>query len=217
MRRWVAAAFLVLGLGCAGFGAAPEPPPPGDGPAAVVAHTGDATADGPTADTAGSGEEDPAGPDPDAPRRPPARHKAKRKAHVRPPLTGPARPPPSVVAPKKKKTAPQPGPKPEGIEQVADRSWRVSRALVDRWQDDPYRLGNAREKDQGWELLGVKVKDAWHLGMRNKDLVLLVNGHKLHTKPQLLSAYLACKNDSEFEVTFVRAGETIVHHYTVVE
>ena len=106
---------------------------------------------------------------------------------------------------------------PPGLEQVGPTSWRVTRALVTHWQDDPYRLGNVKEHDPGWELLGVRTRDAYHLGMRNKDVVVQVNGHKLNTMPQLMSTYLFCKNDEKFEVEFVRAGQTMVHRYEIIE
>jgi hypothetical protein len=211
MRWWLAVGVLATGLGCAGFGPA-EPVSVPTTPADTDAPEGDAAAAVSTADT---GEE--AEPEAD-PGEPPA-SRGKRK--VRAPKPGPKPPsgaePDPLVPKKKKKAPPQPGPKPEGIEQVSDTSWRVRRSLVDHWQQDPYRLGNVREKEPGWEVIGVRPKDGYHLGVRNKDVVMEVNGHKLRTKPQLLSAYLDLKNDRVFDVTLVRAGVVRVHHYEVVE
>ncbi len=210
MRWWSIVVGVGLALGCAGFGATPEPAPvetveptPVEGGPAADHTGGDAAADT-TGDT-GEVEE---------PREP--RRKAHKGKRARPtPIVTPR--PPRQPKPAKKKPPPQPPPKPDGIEQVGDTHWRVSRALVQRWQDNPYALAGAREKDPGWELVGVRVHHAYWLGMKNKDLLMLVNGHKLNTKPQLLSAYLACKNDEEFDVTFVRAGQTVVHHYSIVD
>lgn len=211
MRRcWTVAAVvagLITAIGCGGFGAAEDPgealpaeavPAETEAPPEAV-HTAE--------DTGGD-----APPDEDAP----PRAKAKRKGRPARPPAAP-RPEPPAAAPKKKKPPPAPGPKPDGVEQVGDGHWRVARALVERWHDDPYQLGNVREQEPGWELIGVRVKDAYHLGMRNKDVVIEVNGHKLRTKPQLLSAYLDLKNDRSFAVTFVRAGATKVHRYDVVD
>lgn len=107
------------------------------------------------------------------------------------------------------------GPKPDGINQVGETSWTVTRALADHWMKDPYALGNARESGAGWQLFAIRTKAAYHLGMRNGDIVIEANGHKLDTKPQLLAAYLDLKNDREFDVTFLRAGRTLHHHYAI--
>jgi hypothetical protein len=108
------------------------------------------------------------------------------------------------------------GPKPAGINQVGDKSWTVTRGLADHWMEDPYTLGNARESGSGWQVFSVRTKAAYHLGMRNGDIVIEANGHRLDTKPQLLAAYLDLKNDREFDVTFLRAGAKMHHHYAIV-
>ncbi|MCB9673404.1 MAG: PDZ domain-containing protein [Alphaproteobacteria bacterium] len=110
----------------------------------------------------------------------------------------------------------QPSPAPSGITQVSSTKWTVSRSLANRWMDDPYSLGNARESGAGWQLMGIKTRDAYHLGMRNGDIVLEANGHKLNTKPQLLAAYLDLKNDTVFNVTFLRNGQRMTHTYQIV-
>ena len=108
-----------------------------------------------------------------------------------------------------------PSPAPSGITQVSTQSWRVDQALVDRWKDDPYELSQVREEGDGWELLGVRQRNAYHLGMRNRDVLLEANGHKLNTRAQLLVAYLALKNDRVFDLVFLRQGKRLVHHYEI--
>jgi type II secretory pathway component PulC len=105
--------------------------------------------------------------------------------------------------------------KPSGITQTNNTSWKVTQSLVDQWQENPYLLGNVRESGEGWQLMGVRQRLAYHLGMRNGDIVLEVNGHKLDSEPQLLAAYLACKNDREFDVVFLRNGQRKTHHYSI--
>ena len=51
--------------------------------------------------------------------------------------------------------------------------------------------------------------------MRNKDVILEVNGKKLNSKAQLVAAYLALKNKKEFDVLFERNGKKRTHHYVV--
>jgi hypothetical protein len=53
--------------------------------------------------------------------------------------------------------------------------------------------------------------------MKNLDRIVEVNGKKLNTQAQLLAAYLALKNKTEFDVVFVRDGKTITHHYRIVD
>jgi S1-C subfamily serine protease len=105
--------------------------------------------------------------------------------------------------------------KPSGITQTNGTSWKVTQSLVNQWQENPYLLGNVRESGEGWQLMGVRQRLAYHLGMRNGDIVLEVNGHKLNTEPQLLAAYLACKNDKEFDIVFLRGGQRKTHHYSI--
>jgi hypothetical protein len=108
-------------------------------------------------------------------------------------------------------------PKPAGINQVSATKWTVTRSLADQWMKNPYALGNVREAGAGWQIVGVRAKAGHWLGMKNGDIIMEANGHKLDTRPQLLSAYLDLKNDRLFRVTFVRDGQTMVHTYQVLE
>lgn len=134
------------------------------------------------------------------------------------PVREPSTQKPSPPATSEPKPAKKPIPAaPPGITQVNATTWRVSRNLFDLWQADPYKLGNVRESGEGWQLIGIRQRSAYHLGMRNSDIVLEVNGHKLNTMPQLLAAYLACKNDTKFDVVFLRGGKRMTHHYTIID
>lgn len=114
--------------------------------------------------------------------------------------------------------APKPAPEGlRGVDQKGTRSWTVKKRLVGRWKDNPYSLGNAVQSGEGWSLRQVRAKDAYHLGMRNKDVVLSVNGKKLNTQAQLLAAYVALKNKTSFDVVFERKGKRISHHYEIVD
>ena len=64
---------------------------------------------------------------------------------------------------------------------------------------------------------GVRTRAAYHLGMRNGDVIMEVNGHRLNTKTQLLGAYLDLRNDKTFDVVFYRDGVRRVHHYVIVD
>lgn len=109
-------------------------------------------------------------------------------------------------------------PPPKGLEILPDNRWRVSRALADRWQENPYRLANTEEAGAGWRLSRVRpYGPGWYLGLRNGDVILTVNGHKLDTMPQLLMAYAKLKNDTSFEVQIRRGGQIRTHHYTIVD
>jgi hypothetical protein len=147
----------------------------------------------------------------------------------RPPADGQKPPAPGARNPQARKPGAKPGqpgqpgqprpvaPKPPGINQVSATKWTITRSLADQWMKNPYALGNVREAGEGWQLVGVRAKAAHWLGMHNGDVILEANGHKLDTRPQLLAAYLDLKNDKLFRVTFVRAGQTVVHTYQIVE
>jgi len=114
---------------------------------------------------------------------------------------------------------PEPGPEePEGlrgVKQVNPHAWTVRQKVADRWEDDPYDLASVESHGDGWMLRKVRKKDAYHLGMRNKDIILSVNGRKLKTQAQLLAAYLALKNKTDFEVVFLRKGKQMKHTYKI--
>ena len=107
-----------------------------------------------------------------------------------------------------------PAPAPPGITQVSDRSWtgdpEPRRSLAGRSVPPGQRPRGGR----GLGAAGVRQRNAYHLGMRNKELLLEINGHKL-TPARTDVAYLACKNDREFDLVFLRAGKRIVHHYAI--
>lgn len=161
-----------------------------------------------------------------AERREPAGREGREEARTpaKPPTGGDARQPtardPESRPPGQRTGQPAartPPPKPDGIQQLSATKWTVTRSLADQWMKNPYALGNVREAGAGWQLTGVRVKAAHWLGMRNGDVLMEANGHKLDTRPQLLAAYLDLKNDRVFRVTFVRNGQTMVHTYQIVE
>mgnify|MGYP000244387957 CR=1 FL=1 len=242
MTRWLVPATLAMMLGCTGLVGADGPPagdtadPDHGGPVAEAPAdapddndgAADAEADEPVADD-----------EPDAPVAeeegdpvPAARRPRRRKRGAPPPTRrsngapnpsaepaptpepAPAQPEPAPEpAPKKAKT---PSPKPKGITQLSDTHWQVTKANFERWKGDPYALGGGiSQSGDGWEVRWVRKREAWHLGMKNKDVVLEINGKKLKNKAQLAAAYLALKNKSDFEVLFERKGQRMTHQYTV--
>ena len=228
MKRLLFPVTLLATLGCmGGLGDAEAPRGDTAAPAAVdpPLPVDDGVVEGAPTDTAaapaepgaeeGDGSEDPA--------RRPRRRRRKPGAAPRPaphtsPKPAPAPAPVEEVAP-----APKPKPKPKGpptpspggIDKVADTTWQVTQANVDRWKDDPYILSSVHQEDVGWSLVYARKREAWHLGMRNKDVILEVNGKKLNSKAQLVAAYLALKNKKEFDVLFERNGKKRTHHYVV--
>jgi hypothetical protein len=199
---WLSALLL---LGCAGPADAVDPP---EAPVASPVPVEVAPAVDTAAVSPSPGAATPRA-DPPAPRRQVPEPRKVGKETSPAPVPAPA---PAPAAPKHPIA-----PKPAGISQVGDRSWTVTRQLVDQWQSDPYELGNVQEDGEGWQLIGVRQRPAYHLGMRNGDIVLEVNGHKLNTTANLMAAYLACKNDTQFDVVFLRKGARMTHHYAIVK
>jgi hypothetical protein len=220
------ALLLLLCLGCAGATAVEVVPPLAEADDAVLAGAADtgldevptqdqAPADEAPADEVPAGDDGVAAADPEPDRRPNSAPASPKPAP--PPAAGAGEEEPPGDDGAEKKARHPPAPAPSGISQVNGTTWQVQQRLVDRWQADPYTLGNVRESGAGWELIGIRQRNAYHLGMRNSDIVLEVNGKKLNTMPQLLAAYLALKNDKSFDVVFLRRGAQKVHHYRIVE
>jgi len=171
-----------------------------------------------------AGEGEPDAPQGRRPRRrrrrgPPGRRGGKRPAKPTPqPDAPPAEEAPEPEPDVEEDDGPKgpPTPKPSGITQLSDTHWQVTQSNFERWKNDPYALGGGiSQKGEGWEVRWVRKREAWHLGMKNKDVVLQINGKKLKNKAQLAAAYLTLKNKSEFEVLFERKGKQMTHHYTV--
>ena len=109
-----------------------------------------------------------------------------------------------------------PTPKPGGITQISDTHWQVTKANFERWKSDPYALGGGiSQQGDGWKVRWIRKREAWHLGMKNNDVILQINGKKLKNKAQMAAAYLALKNKDDFEVLFERKGKQMTHRYTV--
>jgi hypothetical protein len=235
--RFVLPFTVFVTLGCmGGFGDAEVPQGDTSAPVAVdpeLPTEDDGVAEGEPADT-GTAEGSDEGGDPDAtegdeepqarPRRRRRRRPGQGGAKPGPDKPAPAKPAPAKPPPAPAEEAPTPEPakpsgpptsKPAGITQIDDTTWQVSQANVDRWKDDPYILSSVHQEDVGWSLVYARKREAWHLGMRNKDVILEVNGKKLNSKAQLVAAYMALKNKKEFDVLFERKGKKRTHHYIV--
>lgn len=100
----------------------------------------------------------------------------------------------------------------------AGDSWEIRPWRVERWKDNPYRLGNAEKHGEGWKLKSVrKGSPGWWIGLRNGDVIYEVNDKQINTMPKLIAAYIKLKNQTVFDVKIERAGEKRTHHYEIVE
>jgi hypothetical protein len=108
---------------------------------------------------------------------------------------------------------------PAGVEYLGDDKWRVQRKVVDRYVENPDKLGcSAREKGKGYELVGVQATDdAYALGGRNRDLVLSINGKSLDDSSDLLNLYLTLQDANQLTVVLERAGARRTHHYQITD
>jgi hypothetical protein len=52
-------------------------------------------------------------------------------------------------------------------------------------------------------------------GLRSKDVIQLVNGHKTNNLAQIIGLWLTSKRYGDFEIVFWRKGQIITHTYTV--
>lgn len=104
---------------------------------------------------------------------------------------------------------------PDGIDQVNSTTWDVKKRLVRGWKDDPDSLARVDEKGKGWEIKHSRHRDAFHLGMRNGDVITQVNGYELDTQLKLLAALAALDDEDDFRVKFKRDGTKLTHRYHV--
>jgi|GEM_PF-3897070 len=100
---------------------------------------------------------------------------------------------------------------PAGIVALGGNKWSVKRSLVKKWEDHPRKFAKVAEKGKGWALKGVDTRDARHLGFRNGDVVLSVNGHPLATEAQAAAAYGLVRNKKQIVVKFKRDGNKRTH------
>jgi hypothetical protein len=202
-------ACVLWGLACSGT-VEVEPQPEVANEVPVAVDTGSATPDEPTSGS----------PDPARRNEPRAPLEAPPPGADDPPEQG--EPPPAVEPGEDEEDGKgakrEPGEAPRGITKVSDDRWQLTTRLADSYKDDPYQLANAVEKvGEGWKIKGVRQKDAYHLGLRGSDVVFEVNGHKLKTQAQLLTAYATLRNKKAYEVLIERNGKLKTLHYDIVE
>ena len=114
--------------------------------------------------------------------------------------------------------SPSPAPvAPSGITDLGNNTWQVKRSLVNKWEDNPSRLGDASQKNQGFKLSSINnASDAYFVGLRNGDIVTSLNGHSMGSTGEALLAYAAVQNASTINVKLKRDGSSRTHKYKIV-
>ena len=106
---------------------------------------------------------------------------------------------------------------PKGLEILPNAKWKVPRHLLDRWEDNPSRLGTAEEHNKGYKLKVRNNSPGWWLGLRTGDVVVKVNDLPIDTKMQLLSTWMKVKNKDRLVLKIRRDGDLLEHTYVIVD
>ena len=131
-------------------------------------------------------------------------------------------PPKDFAAPKKKKDA-KPG---NGFaRQTGEGEYVVDRIAVEESISNPKRLltdarmlphFNEQKVQVGFVLSEVKPGGVYHtLGLKNKDIVLGVNGLKLSNPESALEAFSALKGTNRISVDIIRSGNPMTLKYNL--
>jgi hypothetical protein len=105
---------------------------------------------------------------------------------------------------------------PIGLTQVSDTKWTVTRTLLDKWMADPGKLASAKQRQLGYQLVGIKTgSDLWHAGLRNGDVIQQVNGYSLASQSEAIAAYIALQSATKLTCKLARAGGPRTHTYTI--
>ncbi|MBX2797192.1 MAG: hypothetical protein KTR31_05975 [Myxococcales bacterium] len=228
---------IASGLACAGI-TEPAPAPPEDDLIVHEAETGlladqpdgepsEPVAPQPTPEPDAVPEPQPAAPEPQptapeptAPEPQPTAPKPQPSATSSPapqpaapePTAASSRPEPAPAAPKTKHPI---GPKPAGLEQLGPQRWQLSAELFAQIKRKPAELGRMTKDGPGFRLHGVRPRHGYHLGLRNRDLLLRINGRKLRNQGQVEAAFEALQDEGQFEMLLERRGQERVHTYVI--
>ncbi len=114
----------------------------------------------------------------------------------------------------------------DGIEQLDDHTWQISRALIKEHTRTLKQLNALgwshayRDDDagvRGWRIGGFGCRSPLHAGgLRHKDVVRSVNGKPTNTVLQLFGLWTTWGRTDLFEVVVWRRGKEVVLRYKLV-
>lgn len=112
--------------------------------------------------------------------------------------------------------SPAPSAPPEGIEQVNSTTWTVSQEKKDAILANPGKFAGASKKGRGYALKGIATgSDAWHMGLRNGDIVKEVNGYSLASDAEAIAAYSQLQDAKKLRVKLKRGDGPLNHTYNI--
>lgn len=149
-----------------------------------------------------------------------------------PPPSATPQPAPVAAAPPPGDERPPPAPKSsiseedlnQGITQVSDTSYTVSRALLDKVlgaQSELMRAARVIPYEENGKVVGVKVYGIRRaallgkLGIQNGDILRTINGFDLSSPDSALEAYTKLREMDQFSIAMVRRGQPRTMEYSV--
>ncbi len=139
------------------------------------------------------------------------------------PMT-PAMPEPPMVSETPNKSGTSEDELSQGITQVSDTQYNVSRALLDKVLSNQAELMRAARiipYEENGRVIGVKVYGIRRssllgkLGVQNGDVLKTINGFDLSSPDSALEAYTKLREMDQFTIAMVRRGQQRSMNYTV--
>jgi general secretion pathway protein C len=112
----------------------------------------------------------------------------------------------------------------QGITQVSDTSYNVSRSLLDRVlsnQAELMRAARVIPYEENGRTIGVKVYGIRRsgilgkLGIQNGDILRTINGYELSSPDTALEAYTKLRTMDQFSIAMIRRGAARTMEYSV--
>lgn len=106
---------------------------------------------------------------------------------------------------------------PNSIEALGNNTWSIKRNQIRKWEDAPLRFAKADQKDGGIKIKQVSDRMGRHVGLKDGDFVLSINGMKLRNSVESATTYSSVRNKSTLTVKLKRSGSTKTLTYKVVD
>ena len=107
----------------------------------------------------------------------------------------------------------------EGIKQVGENQYEVSRDLLEDLLSDPTKIvqqARVIPQDDGLRFFGIRSNSIfWKIGIKNGDTLHSINNVELNDIERALGVFEELRDQSSFNINFTRAGQKYTYQYTV--
>jgi general secretion pathway protein C len=112
----------------------------------------------------------------------------------------------------------------EGIKQVDEGNYEISRSLVDKVLANPMAVARGARvvpsvksgKANGFKLYAIRPSSVYaKIGLRNGDTIHEINGFELTTPDKALEVYTKVREASNLSVQITRRSKPVTINYTI--